>query len=234
MEENMKFHGLNKTTLVDYPGNIACTLFTGGCNLRCPFCQNSSLVLNPESEPYIDDEELTQFLEKRKTFLDGVCITGGEPLLQNDLESFCVYLKSLGYKVKLDTNGTFPDKLQNLLDKNLLDYVAMDIKSSKEGYAKAAGIEGLNISKIERSVEILKSTKVAHEFRTTLVKEFHTIKELISIAKWIGSKEKLYLQTFSDKGTNIEDGLHGFSEKEEKAIKNVLKTYIDFVKIRGI
>jgi anaerobic ribonucleoside-triphosphate reductase activating protein len=230
----MKFHGLIKSTLVDYPEKLACTLFTGGCNLRCPFCQNSDLVLNPESQPYLDEEEINKFLEKRKRYMDGVCITGGEPLIQEGVVEFCRYLKSLGYLVKLDTNGTLPDKLQNLLDLNLLDYVAMDVKSDRAGYAESVGYSNINIEPFEKSIEILKHSKIDHEFRTTVVKEFHGIEELINIAKWIGKDQKYYLQTFSDRGSNIQQGLHGYSADEEKAMVKVLKSYIDSVQIRGI
>lgn len=230
----MKFHGLIKSTLLDYPGYFACTLFTGGCNFRCPFCQNSSLVLNPESEPTINEEELVNFLLKRKKYLDGVCITGGEPLLQKDIVNFCKFLKNIGYKIKLDTNGSFPKKLKKLLDLNLLDYIAMDIKSSKKGYSTAIGLDTLNIELIEESVEIIKNSNIEHEFRTTLVKELHSIDDLISIAKWLGPSEKFFLQTFEDKGSNIESNLHAFSKEEELYIKNKLKNYISFVEVRGI
>lgn len=230
----MKFHGLIKSTLVDYPEKLACTLFTGGCNLRCPFCQNSDLVLNPESQPYLNEEEINKFLEKRKRYMDGVCLTGGEPLIQEGVVEFCEYLKSMGYLVKLDTNGTLPDKLQNLLDLNLIDYVAMDVKSDRAGYAKSVGYSNINIEPFEKSIEILKHSKIDHEFRTTVVKEFHDIEELINIAKWIGKDQKYYLQTFSDRGSNIQQGLHGYSADEEKAMVKVLKSYIDSVQIRGI
>lgn len=230
----MKFHGLIKSTLVDYPEKLACTLFTGGCNLRCPYCQNSDLVLNPESQPYLDEDEINKFLEKRKRYMDGVCITGGEPLIQEGVVEFCRFLKSLGYLVKLDTNGTLPDKLQNLLDLNLLDYVAMDVKSDRAGYAESVGYSNINIEPFEKSIEILKNSKIDHEFRTTVVKEFHSIKELINIAKWIGKDQKYYLQTFSDRGSNIRQGLHGYGADEEKAMLKVLKSYIDSVQIRGI
>ncbi|MGD1817637.1 MAG: anaerobic ribonucleoside-triphosphate reductase activating protein [Pleomorphochaeta sp.] len=229
----MLFHGLIKSTLLDYPGKLACTLFTGGCNFRCPFCQNSALVLNPASEPTLDSEELNAFLKKRTKYLDGVCITGGEPLLQKNVDDFCKYLKDLGYLVKLDTNGSFPSKLENLISHNLVDYVAMDLKSSREGYAKAVGIENLKISLIEESVEILKNTSVEHEFRTTLVKELHGEQEIKGIGEWLNKDQKLYLQKFEDKGANIVQNLTGFNLNETISIKNILKNYIDFIEIRG-
>jgi len=229
----MIFHGLVKSTLLDYPNKLACTLFTGGCNFRCPFCQNSSLVLDPSSEPIIDPTELDTFLKKRVKYLDGVCITGGEPLLQKNVDDYCKYLKDLGYLVKIDTNGSFPKKLESLISKNLVDYIAMDLKSSKEGYSKAVGIANFNISQIEESVEILKNCNVDHEFRTTLVKELHGEKEIIGIGKWLNKNQKLYLQKFEDKGSNIANNLTGFNQNETKVIQNILKTYIDLVIIRG-
>ncbi|NCD06908.1 MAG: anaerobic ribonucleoside-triphosphate reductase activating protein [Spirochaetia bacterium] len=229
----MIFHGLVKSTLLDYPNKLACTLFTGGCNFRCPFCQNSSLVLDPSSEPIIDPTELDVFLKKRVKYLDGVCITGGEPLLQKNVDDYCKYLKDLGYLVKIDTNGSFPKKLESLISKNLVDYIAMDLKSSKEGYSKAVGIDNFNISQIEESVEIIKNCNLDHEFRTTLVKELHGEKEIIGIGKWLDKSQKLYLQRFEDKGSNIVKNLHGFNENETKVIQNILKSYIDLVIIRG-
>lgn len=229
----MIFHGLVKSTLLDYPNKLACTLFTGGCNFRCPFCQNSSLVLDPSSEPIIDSTELDAFLKKRVKYLDGVCITGGEPLLQKNVDDYCKYLKDLGYLVKIDTNGSFPKKLESLISKNLVDYIAMDLKSSKEGYSKAVGIDNFNISQIEESVEIIKNCNLDHEFRTTLVKELHGEKEIIGIGKWLDKSQKLYLQRFEDRGSNIVKNLTGFNENETKVIQNILKSYIDLVIIRG-
>jgi pyruvate formate lyase activating enzyme len=229
----MIFHGLVKSTLLDYPDKLACTLFTGGCNFRCPFCQNSALVLDPASEPIIDQKELNTFLKKRVKYLDGVCITGGEPLLQKNVGDFCKYLKDLGFLVKLDTNGSFPKKLESLIAKNLIDYVAMDLKSSKEGYAKAVGIEKFDYSVIEESVDILQNCDVDHEFRTTLVKELHSEKEIRGIGSWLRKDQKLYLQRFEDKGSNIVQNLTGFSEKETILIQDILKTYIASVKVRG-
>ncbi len=228
----MQFHGLVKSTLVDYPNLLACTLFTQGCNLLCPFCQNSSLVLKKDL-PALDSNELLNFLNKRKNILDGVCITGGEPLMQDEIFSFCKILKDIGYKVKVDTNGTFPNKLSKLLDSNLVDYVAMDIKNSRKEYNRAVG-KKIDISNIEKSVNLLKNSNIDYEFRTTLVKELHTIESLIDMAKWIGKDSKLFLQTFQDSGTNIVTGLHGFSVEEEKLIQKELKKYIKSVEIRGI
>lgn len=230
----MKFHGLIKSTLVDYPEKLACTLFTGGCNLRCPFCHNSELVINPELQPYLSDESIVKFLESRTRYMDGVCITGGEPLLQSGVIEFCRYVKSLGYLIKLDTNGAFPDKLKELLDLGLIDYVAMDVKNDKENYAATVGYSKIDIKPFEKSIRIIKDSKIDHEFRTTVVKEFHTVENLIRIAEWIGKDEKYFLQTFSDKGSNIQSGLHGYSAEEEKSMQEQLRSYIESVEIRGL
>lgn len=230
----MKFHGLIKSTLVDYPEKLACTLFTGGCNLRCPFCHNSELVINPELQPYLSDESIVKFLESRTRYMDGVCITGGEPLLQSGVTEFCRYVKSLGYLIKLDTNGAFPDKLKELLDLGLIDYVAMDVKNDKENYAATVGYSKIDIDPFEKSIRIIKESKIDHEFRTTVVKEFHTVENLIRIAEWIGKDEKYFLQTFSDKGSNIQSGLHGYSAEEEKSMQKQLRSYIESVEIRGL
>ncbi len=230
----MVFHGIVKSTLLDYPNHLACTLFTGGCNFRCPFCQNAALVLNPEREPLVDSDELDKFLKQRSRYLDGVCVTGGEPLIQKNVDDFFKYLKDLGYLVKLDTNGSFPDKLEDLITNKLVDYVAMDLKSSKDGYSKAIGVENFDISVIEESVNILQSTSVDHEFRTTLVKELHGDKEIEGIGNWLNKNQKLYLQKFEDRGSNIKQNLTGFNDFEMKSIQNILKSYIDFVEVRGV
>lgn len=229
----MKFHGIVKSTVLDYPGLMACTLFTGGCNFRCPFCQNAALVLDPSSEPTLDPDEIENFLKNRVGLLDGVCITGGEPLLQADITSFVTHVKSLGFRVKIDTNGSFPEKLDELIHSGCVDYIAMDIKSSPKGYAAAAGLESFDMTPIYTSVTLLKQSGIDHEFRTTLVKELHHEEDMIAIGQWLGKEEKYFLQTFLDKGMNIKSGLHGFSKKEEENFQKILKSYIDSVSIRG-
>ena len=190
----MKISGFQKLTLLDFPGHTACTLFTSGCNMRCPFCHNTPLVEGTSEEDYTE-EEIFSYLEKRKGLLDGVAITGGEPLLQKDIVEFITKIKEAGYSVKLDTNGSKPELLQELISRGLVDFVAMDIKNTREKYPLTAGRD-VGIENIEKSVDILKSSGVDHEFRTTVVKEFHTEDDIISIAKWLGEKEKYYLQQF--------------------------------------
>lgn len=198
-------------TLLDYPGKVACTIFTGGCNFRCPFCQNASLVTHID-EDKIDEEEIFEFLEERKGKLDAVCISGGEPCLQKDLVSFCQKIKSLGFLIKLDTNGSFPNVIKDLVSQNLIDYVAMDVKNSPEKYALTAGIK-VELENIKESIDFLKNSSISHEFRTTVVQELHNLFDLKAISKWV-SPSKLYFQQFRDSEDVIKKGLHAY-EKEE-------------------
>lgn len=194
----MRIQGLNKTTLLDYPEHVAATVFTGGCNFRCPFCHNAGLVLWPEAGEGIAEEEVLGFLQKRKGLLQGVCITGGEPTLQPDLPAFIQKVKELGYLVKLDTNGYRPEVLRGLLEGKLLDYVAMDIKASKENYARAAGVCNMDLSQIEESVALLKSSGIPYEFRTTVVKGIHCMAEFEEIGKWLAGSRAYYLQAYRE------------------------------------
>lgn len=165
----MQVYGLQKLTLLDYPEHMACTLFTGGCNFRCPFCHNASLVLHPQNQIPISKEEILSFLQKRQGILEGVCITGGEPTLTNDLISWIETIRSFGYLVKLDTNGTNPKLLSVLIENHFVDYIAMDIKNSREHYSVSVGISNYDCSAVEESVNLLKSEKIPYEFRTTVV-----------------------------------------------------------------
>ena len=229
----MNIQGYQKLTLLDFPGKMACTVFTGGCNFRCPFCHNASLVNDPLCYTSSADEVL-QYLEKRKGILNGVCITGGEPLLQPDLEEYIKKIKALGYSVKLDTNGYSPERLKKLLDTGLIDYVAMDIKASKQNYQKATGIDiDIDIEKIEKSVELLKSGNTPFEFRTTVVKNIHFVEEFQDIAEWIKGTKKYYLQGFKDSGDILCDGCDGFSATEMDEILKTVKVIIPEAEIRG-
>lgn len=201
----MVIHGLNKTTLLDFPEHVACTVFTGHCNFRCPFCHNGELVLCPDTEPVIPEEDFFDFLVKRGPRLEGVAITGGEPTVQPDIKEFVTRIKNMNLLVKLDTNGTNPSIIKNLIDEKLIDYVAMDIKSSKEEYAKAAGLDNLDISKITDSVEILRSSGIPYEFRTTVCRELHNEETFRSIAEWLKGSRVYYLQTYQPKDTILAD-----------------------------
>ena len=229
----MKIKGLQRLTLLDYPEKMACTVFLGGCNFRCPFCHNASLVLPDRLGESIPEEEFFSFLSSRLGKLQGVCISGGEPTLHPELESFIQKIKNMGFLVKLDTNGTSPDLLERLIERGLVDYVAMDIKSSKEGYARAIGMEVFDTSKIERSASLLMQGKVDFEFRTTLVRELHTAQDIEQIGKWLAGGEKYYLQSFIDSGDIIENGFSAYSEAETEHLKQTLCAFIPLAQIRN-
>lgn len=230
----MKIQGLQKLTLLDYPEKVACTVFFAGCNFRCPFCHNASLVTHISEEPEMTEEAFFTFLKKRQGILDGVCITGGEPLLQPDIEDFIRKIKELGYAVKLDTNGSFPTKLKTLVEKGLVDYVAMDIKNSREAYGITAGVEKIDIASVEESVAYLKEGKVPYEFRTTVVKNLHTEEEFQRIGQWIAGAEKYFLQNFVNSGDLINSKVEGCSEEEMKEYLKVVQQYIPETKLRGM
>lgn len=230
----MRIQGLQKLTLLDFPGRVACTVFTAGCNFRCPFCHNASLVVDIPEASGITEESFLSFLKKRQGILEGVCITGGEPLLQPDIEEFIRGIKELGYAVKLDTNGSFPDKLKHLVEKQLVDYVAMDIKNSPERYAITAGVERLDLESIQKSVDYLKEGHVAYEFRTTVVKNYHEKDSFEKIGQWIAGAQKYYLQNFVDSGDLIGKDTCGCSEEDMKAYLKVVQKYIPEADLRGI
>ena len=228
----MLIKGLQKTTLLDYPGKVACTIFTGGCNFRCPFCHNASLVTKIDDNN-IPEEEILSYLSKRKGILDGVCVTGGEPLLQNDIIPFLKKIKDIGLAVKLDTNGAYPERLRSIIDKKLVDYVAMDIKNSKEKYALTAGAH-VDIDKITESVEILKSSDVSYEFRTTIVRELHSPEDMKSIGEWIAGASKYFLQSFTDSGEIIDEGYSAHSPEDMKKLLDIATQYVPGTALRGI
>ena len=228
----MKISGFSKLTLVDFPGVISCEIFTQGCNMKCPFCQNSSLI-DMNKEHYYKEEEIISYLEKRKKILDGIVITGGEPTMQKDLVKFIEKVKQIGYKVKLDTNGLRPSVLKELLDKNLIDYVAMDIKNSFEKYNITCGVKEIVIENIKKSIEILKNSHIKYEFRTTIIKEYHTKQDILKILDIIGDS-KYYLQNFEMSDDVIDKNLHGFSDYELIEMENILNLKYNNVEIRGI
>ncbi len=230
----MQIHGMNKTTLLDYPEHVAATLFTGGCNFRCPFCQNSGLVLSPQSEPTIPEDELFDFLRKRHGILSGVCITGGEPTLQPDLPDFLRRIRDLGYLIKLDTNGYRPDVLIALTEEGLIDYVAMDIKASLPHYETAAGIPKLDTVPIEESVAFLMKGSLPFEFRTTVVKGLHTAEDFEAIGPWLAGCPKYYLQSYKDSDAVLCPGYSSFSTEELNAFLQILKPYIPSASLRGV
>lgn len=228
----MKISGLQKMTLLDYPGKIAATVFTGGCNFRCPFCHNASLVLNTGKTKGISEEEFFDFLVKRKGLLDGICISGGEPLLQEEIKKFIFKIKALGFSVKLDTNGSFSDKLKELIEDGLIDYVAMDLKNSSAGYAKTSGVTGEVLQEIKESVAFLLADRVEYEFRTTVVKDFHTEEDFVAIGRWIQGASRYFLQGFVDSGDLLQHGLRGVEKAELEAFASIVREYVPSVQIR--
>ena len=230
----MNLYGLQKLTLLDYPGNLACTVFTGGCNFRCPFCHNSSLVLPPLASPMMMEEEFLAFLQKRKGMLEGVCITGGEPLMQPDLFSFLSSIHQLGYSVKLDTNGSFPDRLRESVRRGLVDYVAMDIKNSKKKYAATAGVSSAVLQSIQDSMDFLLEEHIPYEFRTTIVKGMHTKEDLIEIADWIQGTRRYFLQKFVNSGSCIDENCEAYSDEEMREMLRMVRMKIPQAELRGV
>lgn len=225
--------GIQKLTLLDYPGKVACTIFTGGCNFRCPFCHNADLVTG-KPEVTVTEEEIFRFLRKRQGLLDGVCISGGEPLLQPDLEDFIRGVRSLGYSVKLDTNGSMPDKLESLAEKGLLDYVAMDLKNAPEHYGRTIGAETYDVGNIDRSIRFLMGGEIPYEFRTTVVREFHQKADFEEMGRWIEGADQYFLQQFMDSGHVIAPGLHAYDEKILFQALEIVKKYVKTAQIRGL
>ncbi|MBQ4568666.1 MAG: anaerobic ribonucleoside-triphosphate reductase activating protein [Ruminococcus sp.] len=229
----MKIEAIQKLTLLDFPQKMACTIFTHGCNFRCPFCHNAGLVTQ-EQQVNISEEEVLKFLKSRQGILEGVCITGGEPLLQADIEDFMRKIKDMGYLVKLDTNGSFPEKLRDLCKKGLVDYVAMDIKNSQKKYAQTVGKQLFDLSTVTKSVEFLKSGTVPYEFRTTVTKDFHTLEDLMDITKWLSGCDAYFLQQFVDSGNLIDSTTTGYSDAELKAMHKEIKRVLPCTQLRGV
>ncbi len=230
----MQFSGFQKLTLLDYPEKTACTLFTAGCNFRCPFCHNAALVTHIDNSNFFTEEYVLDYLKKRTGVLDGVCITGGEPLMHRDLPQFIKKVKKLGFLVKLDTNGSYPDRLADLIDSGLIDYVAMDIKNCKEKYLMTADCKEADLQNVEKSVEILKSGKIDFEFRTTVVKQYHTAEDIKKIAEWIKGANKYFLQNFIDSGDVIKNNLSAHSRETLDLMRSYAQDMIPKVEIRGI
>ena len=229
----MLIHGLQKMTLLDYPENVACTVFFGGCDLRCPYCHNFELV-DGTAEPIMDDEEFFSFLKKRVGLLDGVAITGGEPLLRKDLPEFIRRIKELGFKVKLDTNGNHPDELKALLDEGLVDYVAMDIKNSFTKYAVTIGLPDFDTSNIEKSIEIIMRSGVSYEFRTTVVKELHDDSSFEAIGKMISGATHYYLQAFVSREPVPNKNLSSPDSEDMDRYLKIAQKYVPDAQLRGM
>ena len=229
----MKIHGLQKMTLLDFPGRVACTVFLGGCDLRCPFCHNYDLALG-KVPPVMEDEEFFAFLEKRHGLLDGVAITGGEPCLRPDLPAFMARIRELGFAVKLDTNGTHPALLSSILEQGLADYVAMDIKNSPGKYALTAGAApSFDLAPVRESVRLLMEKAPDYEFRTTVVKEFHEAADFEEIGRWIAGARRYFLQSFTDRDSVPFDGFHAPDPEELAAYRDIMQRYVPAAELRG-
>ena len=227
----MIIHGIQKMTLVDYPGKVGTILFTGSCDFRCPFCQNASLVLDPSSQPVLSDEEIFSYLEKRKGMIEGVVISGGEPTVHSDLLEYMKRIKDIGYSVKLDTNGYKPEVMRRAVEESIVDYIAMDIKNSLDKYSLTAGI-AVDTSRILESISYLMEGHVDYEFRTTVVKELHSEEDFENIGKMCAHSRRYFLQTFSDKGDTIERNLTPPSPEEMESYIAILRKYIENVSLR--
>ncbi len=230
----MYIQGFNKTSLLDYPGHLAAVVFTPGCNYRCPFCHNTDLVFSGITDGEYDEDYVLDVLKKRRGILEGVCITGGEPTLQPDLIEFIGKVRGLGLKVKLDSNGYRPEILQKIVDERLVDYIAMDIKNSPSKYALTCGITNFHIENILKSIEILKCGSVEYEFRTTVVKELHTLEDLFEIADLVKGCKHYFLQCYIDSGHILESGYSAYSAEELLNFKNALLPIIPTVTLRGV
>lgn len=229
----MKINGFLKTTLLDYPGKVACTIFCGACNFRCPYCQNGDLVLHHADLPAYSEEEIFSHLQKRSAILDGVCVTGGEATLQPDLPEFLSKVKNLGLLVKLDTNGYRPDILKNLIQQKLVDYVAMDIKHAPQKYNMICNVPNFSLEPIQESISFLINGTLPHEFRTTVVREFHTAEDLIAIAHWIKGTDAYFLQSYRDSEAVLQKGYHAYSPTEMESLLTQVQDILPQTSLRG-
>ena len=230
----MNIYGYQKTTLLDYPGHVAATIFTSGCNFCCPFCHNCDLIATAPVTKVITEEEIFAFLKKRKNVLSGICITGGEPTLQTDLADFIKQVRLLGYKVKLDTNGYRPEVIAELLNHNLLDYIAMDIKAGYSNYSKVSGIPNLLIENIQKSIFIIENSSVSYEFRTTTVRELHKESDFQEIGTMLSPKSPYFIQSFKDSGNILHPGLSSCDVTTLNHYLSIVKERIPLAALRGI
>ena len=227
----MNIQGIEKVSMVDFENKICATIFTGGCNFRCPFCHNAQIVHQEFNQ--ISEQEIFDYLKSRKKILDGVTISGGEPCLQNDLVEFATKVKELGFQIKLDTNGTFPNKIEELAKANLLDYVAIDIKNNFANYPPICGVQVVDTNKIKESLHLLKQYNIPYELRTTLVKGFHTKETIEKMANDLAGEQKLFLQKFVDSGACMQNNLEEIKKAEAQEFASILSKKIKSVSLRG-
>jgi len=230
----MKVGGLQKTSLLDYPVILSAIIWTAGCNFRCPFCYNKQLVLGKTE--IISEETILSFLEKRRGVLEGLSISGGEPLLQDDIVDFTEKVKKLNYLIKIDTNGAFPEKLKELIDKKLVDYVSMDVKAPKEKYDQLVGVK-TDISKIEQSIDLIKNEAPDYEFKTTVVPDMLNKKDIVEIAKWLEGSKQFYLQQFKSDSPLVSSKLNDIVPYSKEKLSDMLHDIKPFFKncsLRGV
>ncbi len=232
----IRIAGLQKMTLLDYPGKVAAGIFTSGCNFKCPYCHNRDLVFVPDNYEFYQPEEVLSYLEKRKGILDGVCISGGEPLIQENLIEFIAEIKNLGYLVKLDTNGNRPERLKELCETGMIDYVAMDVKNRPDKYAMTVGLnnEVFKLENIRESIAYLMASDVDYEFRTTVVKELHDADDIAEIARWIRGARHFYLQQYTESDNVIQKGFHAYTADEMRELCRIAQEYVPAAEIRGV
>jgi len=230
----MYLAGLQKLTLLDYPGKVACTVFTAGCNFRCGFCHNASLVVRPGQAAPLSLEEFFSFLTKRRGILDGVCVTGGEPLLHEDLPALLAGIRELGFAVKLDTNGSNPERLEWILTQHLVDYVAMDLKNCPERYGETIGLPAFDVAPIRESVSLLMGGDTPYEFRTTIVEKLHDLPEIREMGAWIQGANAWFLQNFVDSGDLIDPETTGLDEEKMHALLAAAREFIPSASLRGV
>lgn len=228
----MNISGLEKLSLSDYPGMVACVIFTQGCNFNCSYCHNSSLI--SFDKECLNEAKIFDYLEKRKNILDGVVISGGEALLQKDIKNFIIKVRKMGFKIKLDTNGSYNEKLKELIDEGLVDYVAMDIKHDKENYPYITGFSKYDYDSVEASIKLLENSNIDYEFRTTIIKEYHDYNSIENICKLLNKKSKYYLQNFVDSPDVLNKKISGFSNEELKNIERKLNEKYSNVMVRGL
>ncbi len=228
----MKIGGLMKLTLLDFPGKVACTVFLEGCNFRCPFCHNSDMV-NSVSPDEMTEDEFFGFLTKRYGLIDGVCVSGGEPLMSDDVIPFIQKIKDMGYSVKIDTNGSFPERLKKIAEMGLCDYIAMDIKNSPKKYDVTSANPYVSFDSIKESIEFIKNSGIPHEFRTTVVKDFHTTEDMVEIGKIVGENEKYFIQPFRDGESVLVQGLGEFEPYEAEELLKSAREFAPLSEIRG-
>lgn len=230
----MRICGLQKLSMVDYPGKLAATVFTGGCGLRCPFCHNAPLVTRAAEQAELPRQEVLDFLKTRRGLLDGVVLSGGEPLLHPGAADFLQVVRDLGFAVKLDTNGCHPEALADILRRNLVDYVAMDIKNSPEKYPETVGVPDFDITPVRRSVQLLRSSGVDFEFRTTAVRGLHTPEDIRAIGQWLEGSPRYFLQNFVDSGDLVGSGCRGLEPGEMEALAEAARPWFQAVELRGV